>query len=177
MHPARCFVVAGLPGSGKTTRATQLVERFGAVAMSADDWMDRLGVDIWDEGTRRQIEMIQGDHAEMLLRGGTSVVVEWGTWTRVDRDRLRLRARRAGALVHLEFLDPPLDVLWDRVRDRAREQVVGTRAISRDDLVTWSEQIERPAAEEFAEYDPMPPVRAGDHPGSPEFPYGSWRPV
>lgn len=176
MRPARLFIVCGLPGAGKTTRSTELSERFAAIRMSADDWMDGLDVDIWDEGVRQQVETIQGNVTMELLRTGTSVVIEWGTWTRSERDALRRRAAAVGALVHLEFLDAPLDVLWERVRDRAREQAVGSRAITRDDLHEWSGIIERPTADELAGYDPMPPVRAGERPGSPAFPYGNWTP-
>ena len=104
------------------------------------------------------------------------VVVEWGTWARSERDTLRALARRAGALVHLELLDAPLDELWQRVSERGYEQVAGSRAITRDDLVEWSATIERPTDDELGTYDPMPPVRAGELPGSPAFPYGSWSP-
>ena len=75
MHPARLFVVCGLPGSGKTTRAIELAQRFGAVRMSADDVLARLGVDIWDEATRARVEAVQCDETERLMRIGCSVVV------------------------------------------------------------------------------------------------------
>lgn len=175
MHPARLFVLCGLPGSGKTTRAIELEHRFGATRLSADDVLSAAGTDLWDELARTRIESVQRALAERLLRLGTNVVVEWGSWSRAERDELRAAARRAGALAHLEFLDAPLDVLWERVRSRAPR--TGTRAITRQDLTTWSELIERPADEELAMFDPMPPVRAGGRPGSPGFPYGSWQPT
>ena len=176
MYPARLFILCGLPGSGKTTRAEQLEERFGAVRMSADDWMERLGIDIWDAEARARLEAAQGDLVAPMLRTGTSVVVEWGSWSRSERHALRDIARTAGALVHLELLDAPVDVLWERVSTRGREQLAGSRAITRDDLVEWSDQIERPTDDELADYDPWPPVRAGELPGSPAFPYGNWQP-
>lgn len=176
MHPARLFIVCGLPGSGKTTRATEIAERFGALRLSADDWMEQLGVDIWDEDARADVEEIQGDLTMTLLAAGASAVIEWGTWTRAERDRLRDRAVRAGALVHLELLDAPVDVLWARVSARDRERHVGSRAITRAELEQWSTIIERPTADELASYDPMPPVRAGVRPASPAYPYGDWLP-
>lgn len=178
MHPARLVVVCGLPGAGKTTRATELATRFAAVRMSPDDWLERLGIDVWDENVRSRIEAIQGDLAVDLLRTGASVIVEWGTWMRSERDGLRRRAIDAGALVHLEFLDAPVDTLWERVRSRGREQRpgIGSRAITRDDIEVWSDTIERPDADEFATYDPLPPVGAGERPPSASYPYGSWNP-
>lgn len=176
MHPARLILVCGLPGAGKTTRAVELEARFRAVRMSPDDWLDRLGIDIWDATARGRIEQLQGGLTTDLLRAGTSVVVEWGTWMRVERDALREAAARAGALAHLEFLDAPVDVLWERVRARGREQAVGSRAITRDDMIAWSNTIERPDADEFAAYDPLPPVVAGDRRSSTSFPYGGSAP-
>lgn len=176
MHPARLFVLTGLPGSGKTTRAIELEERFRALRQSADDWMSELDIDVWDEQARTRVETIQRDQTTLLLRAGTSIVIEWGTWARSERDGLRALARAAGALVHLEFLDAPVDELWDRVRNRGREQVAGSRPITREDLQGWSAMIERPTVDELHRFDPMPPVRAGERAGSPAYPYGSWRP-
>ena len=48
--------------------------------------------------------------------------------------------------------------------------------ITRADIEEWSRLIERPRADELGSYDPMPPVRAGERPGSPAYPYGSWCP-
>lgn len=176
MHPARLFIVCGLPGTGKTTRAIELCERFGAIRLGADDWLERLGIDLWNADARERLESSQADIAIRALTVGTSVVVECGTWARGERDDLRGRAIGAGGLVHLELLDAPVDELWERVRARGREQALGTRAITRDDLTAWSDQIERPTPEELATYDPWPPVRAGAQPGSPAYPYGSWQP-
>jgi predicted kinase len=171
MHPARLFMVGGLPGAGKTTRARQIAERFAAVPMSSDAWMERLGIDIWDQQARGRIESTQADLTIDLLSGGTTVVVEWGLWTRAERDRLRARAVAAGAFVHLEFLDAPLDELWDRVRDRGREQQIGSRAITRADLDEWSRVVERPASDELASYDRAPTVRTGTRLPDLAFPY------
>ena len=41
------IIVCGLPGSGKTTRAKALEREHGAVRLSADDWMDDLGLNLW----------------------------------------------------------------------------------------------------------------------------------
>lgn len=171
MHPAAIFLVSGLPGTGKTTRSIELAERFGAVRMCPDDWMERLGIDIWDSDARARIETIQRDVSHGLVRLGTSVVIEWGLWTRTERDEIRLATRAHGGLVHLEFLDAPVDVLLTRIEERAREQVVGSRAITRDDLEAWSAAIERPTPDELAMYDPMPATRAADSTSAPTFPY------
>lgn len=49
MSQARLIVAAGLPGSGKTTLAHQLEQTYAAVRLSADDWMESLGINLHGE--------------------------------------------------------------------------------------------------------------------------------
>lgn len=176
VHPARLFVLCGLPGSGTSARAIQIEERFGVVRLSVDDATATFGVDVRGDAAPAQLTTWRRRLATDLLRRGTGVVVEWGTWSRRDRDELRSIARTSGARVHLEVLDAPLDVLWERVRAGDREHELGGRPVTRDDLERWSSELQRPTADELTEFDPMPPVRAGDRPGSPAYPYGTWCP-
>lgn len=147
----RLVVVCGLPGTGKTTVAAQLAEEHGAVRLSADDWMDDLGIDLWDQERRAALEALQWKVARSLLAQGAAVIVEWGSWSRAERDELRTTARSLGAAVHLVFLDAPVDELWRRIRERGREHP----PITQDDLEAWSQVIERPTADELALFDPL----------------------
>jgi len=58
-----------------------------------------------------------------------------------------------GTAVEL-FLDEPVDVLSPRVRNRCREQAVGSRPLTLVDLEGFAEQFEAPDAEELATSDP-----------------------
>lgn len=49
MSQARLIVVAGLTGSGETTLAHQLEQTYAAVRLSADDWMESLGINLHGE--------------------------------------------------------------------------------------------------------------------------------
>ena len=95
----RLVVITGLPGSGKTTLATELAAAMPAVRMSPDDWMMASGIDLWDEAARAKIEAFQLTLSLDLLRAGNNVVIEWGTWAREERDALRDAARSIGATV------------------------------------------------------------------------------
>ena len=105
---------------------------------------------LWDSEARERIEKLQWTLAQELLSLGQNVVIEWGTWARSERDFLRMGARALGAAVELHFLDAPVEVLFDRIRRRKMESPPATL----DDLMKWSEIIERPSVEEMALFDP-----------------------
>lgn len=148
------MVITGLPGSGKTRLATQLAADLPAVRMCPDDWMMSAGIDLWDEAVRNRIEGLQLDLTLDRLRSGTNVVIEWGVWSRAERDALRAAARAVGAVVELRGLEAPVDELWRRIVDRDLEGRWGSRSITREELETWCSRYEPPTAAELATYDP-----------------------
>lgn len=146
---ARLLIVCGLPGAGKTMHARRLAERLHAVRMSADDWMNALAVNLWESEVRGRIEALQWTLSQELLAQGLTVIIEWGTWGRGERDALRLGARALGAAVELHYLDAPVDVLFERIRARNREDP----PITREALLDWKSRFEAPTAEELALFD------------------------
>jgi predicted kinase len=146
---ARLIIVCGLPGSGKTTHAKALEGQLRAVRLSPDDWMDALSLDLWDEERRAKIEAVQWALGQELLALGLTVIIDWGTWGRRERDILRLGARALGAAVELHYLSAPVDVLFERVRSRGAEKP----PIERDALSRWSEMFQPPTPEEMELFD------------------------
>lgn len=146
---ARLVVTCGLPGSGKTTVAKKHAAAMSAVRFSPDEWIPALGLDIWDQTLRFNIEAIQWGLAQELLGLGVNVVIDFGSWAREERDVLREGARALGASVELVFLDAPLDELYERVTKRGGMDPPMTRA----HFDEWNEIIQRPSAEELALFD------------------------
>ena len=121
--------------------------------MCPDDWMTAAGIDLWDAGVRARIERFQLDLSLELLAEGRSVVIEWGVWTRAERDALRDAARQVGATVVLRHTSAPVDELWRRIVERDREGRWSSRSITRSELEGWWRAYEPPSADELATYD------------------------
>lgn len=153
-YQGRLVVITGLPGSGKTTLATELATSMPAVRMCPDDWMRSSGIDLWDAGVRSRTEQFQLDLALDMLRAGDNVIIEWGVWAREERDALRDAARAVGAAVELRHVSAPVEELWRRIVARDLEGRWGSRAISRRELEEWSAAYEAPTEEELGTYDP-----------------------
>lgn len=151
---SRLIIVCGLPGSGKTTRAKELETRHGAVRLSPDEWMDALGIDLWDEARRAGVEALQWQLARQLLARGLTVIIEWGTWGRSERDRLRTQARALGANVELHYLSATVDELLERVQRRGME----SPPITREALLGWMQIFQAPTPDEVALFDAPTPV-------------------
>jgi predicted kinase len=146
---SRLIIVCGLPASGKTTLAKELESRLRAVRFSPDEWMDALLLNLWDEERRGKIEALQWKFAQELLALGVTVIIEWGTWGRTERDTLRLGARAVGAAVELHYVSAPADVLFDRMQRRGVERP----PIERDAVCRWFEIFQAPTPEEMALFD------------------------
>jgi predicted kinase len=96
---------------------------------------------------RLQDHMLQ--HGETLLRAGVSVVVEFGSWARRERDAIRQIAVHVSAPTELHFVDAPLSELARRVRARGGSDA---KSLVEDVLLKFPEKFERPSAEEAALY-------------------------
>jgi predicted kinase len=149
MMAGRLIIICGLPGAGKTTRAKALEGSLRAVRLCADEWMDALGINLWDQAARSKVEALQWTLGQRLIELGQTIVIEWGMWARSERDALRNAARTLGASVELHYLPAPVEELIKRLKARGMEDP----PITRDQLEMWVNTFEAPIADEAALYD------------------------
>jgi predicted kinase len=150
----RLVLLCGLPASGKTTLARQLAESYRAVRLNPDEWEAALDVDPFDGGFQARLEAEFWELTKRLLLLGTSVVLDWGFWTRAERDEKRDAARTLGVAVELRFLDAPHEELVRRVVAR---HAAGGIAITESHMERYRGDFQAPTEDELALYDrPLP---------------------
>ena len=145
----KLIIICGLPGAGKTTHAKTLEQSLRAIRFCADEWIEALNLNLWDEVVRAKVEALQWTLAKRFLAMEQTILIEWGTWAKSERDALREEARALGATVELHFLSEPVDVLFERIQRRGAEQPV----ISREQLDHWDTIFNVPTEQEVALYD------------------------
>lgn len=107
----------------------------------------------WVKAHRPLVERIQWALALRTLALGVNVVLDWGLWTREERDRYRTEAQERGARVVLCVLDPSRDELVRRLNDRNAALPAGTFRID-DALLDFAmERFEQPTSAELALFD------------------------
>lgn len=162
---AELFLIVGLPGSGKTTRARQLAAAHRALRLTPDEWMITLFDGIQPEGKRDLLEGRLIAVALQTVRLGTSVVLDFGLWSRDERSALRSLAASAGSTCHVVYLPVSPDVQRARVAHRQATAPRSTFPMSDADLVSWRRQFEAPEDSELnGSAIPGPP------PGWPNWP-------
>jgi predicted kinase len=128
-----------------------LAARHGAVRFNPDEWMIDLGIDLFDEPFRYRLEQRMITLATELLARNGRVIIEFGSWSRRERDQLLAVGRAAGAHVELHVLEPQVEELWRRLAKRNDQpgEVPIDRLTLADYLASW----ESPDENELRQYD------------------------
>ena len=142
-------ILAGLPGAGKTTLARKLEMDEHALRLTPDEWMARIVGDGWDDKRRAAVEATMWEIAARVLTLGISVVLDFGFWTRAERDDFRARAQALGADARVHFCDVPYTELVRRLEARNANLPPDTFAVTAKDLDEMIPHFERPTVDEL----------------------------
>jgi predicted kinase len=169
---ATMFLMVGLPGAGKTTRARELAVTHRALRLTPDHWMVPLFGDSMAGGKRFALEGRLISVALQALPLGTSVVLDFGLWGRDERSALRWLAQSAGGASQVIYLPVDKDVQLARIAHRQATEPHQTFPMNEADVDQWREQFQVPDAAELGDGEvPDPPAGS---PGWPEWAADHW---
>ncbi len=147
------FLLAGLPGSGKSTYARRL-EADGVVRVSVDAEMmsrhGRIGVDYPADAHVRLLGPVLAWASERLIaevRGGASVVFDHGLGNRRDREELKRIVESAGATWRLVVFREEVSTLLQRLARRQGEDPCDSMPITPEMLAYLASVYEEPSEE------------------------------
>ena len=144
---AALHLMVGLPGSGKTTEARKLENQYKALRFTPDEWQYFLfGHDI----SASAVDPALIDGAVKALQSGVDVILDFGFWTKSERDGFRQKAHSLGADSKIHYMDVPNSIIWQRLS--ARNKLAGKNAVfyvSKEDFEQWSGLFEIPTKEEL----------------------------
>ena len=163
------YLIVGLPGAGKTTRAKELEVSESALRLTPDDW--QMAIFRGDSPTRwrsreraDQRDLIEGKLVEIGMRAGQvgiNVVFDFGLWSKDERSALRWIADSLGLRAQVIYL--PIDYEEQRKRITGRYgSKPGQFQTSDAELKQWQVQFQAPDQEELlgAEIPSVPPEHA-----------------
>jgi len=148
--PATLFLIVGLPGAGKTTRARELEIAHCALRFSPDEWMIPLFEESDGDGKRDQLEGLLINAGLCALAVETNVVLDFGLWGRDERNALRSLGTSVGAGVEVVYLPVDEATQRQRVEQRFLARPGQTFPITEFDLAQWRAQFEEPTGSELA---------------------------
>ncbi len=150
------YLLVGLPGAGKTTRAKELEVSESALRLTPDDWQmaifDSDSPTRWRSKERAdQRDRIEGKLVDVGMRAaqlGLNVVLDFGFWSKDERSALRWVAASLGVRAHLIYL--PTSHQEQRVRITGRYGTEpGQFQMSDVELEQWQAQFQAPDQQEL----------------------------
>jgi predicted kinase len=144
-------LIHGYLGAGKTTFARQLERDIPAIRFSHDEWMVRLcgdnpPVERFADYYRRVYEQIE-EIWPRCLKFGVDVVLDFGFWSRDERDATREKISALGAVARLCRLSCPEDEAWRRIEQR-NTNLQGSFLIDRNSFEAFKTRFEPLDADE-----------------------------
>lgn len=156
--PATVFLIVGLPGAGKTTRAKQLEVDERALRLTPDEWQISIFA---GQNPLDKRDIVEGELVRVGMRAaqlGVNVVFDFGFWAEDERSALRWIARTVGARSRVVYVPIEPEEQRRRVAARFANTPGQTFPISDAELATWRAQFQPPDDEELlgTEIPPAP---------------------
>ena len=146
------YLICGKLCCGKTTYAQKLKEKHNAVVLSIDEIMLPIfGLYAGEKHDDYVASVKQYLFAKSLelVRVGVNVILDWGFWTKAERDRAKALYKSENIPCELHYLDIKDEVWQTRIEKRNRAVMAGE---------TTAYLVDAPLAAKFeARFEPPTP--------------------
>lgn len=125
---AKLICICGKIGSGKTYYANQLKEQENGIILSTDevtyDLTNNEQGEGYDEFARRVNLYLRKKSIE-IVNAGCSVILDWGFWTKENRNEIKKYGEDNGILVEMHYIDID-DKTWnENIEERNNKVLAG----------------------------------------------------
>ncbi len=142
-EPAILYLLVGLPGAGKTTKARQLEVEASALRLTLDEWM----IPLFGRNEQAERDALEGRLIWIALRAlklHTNVILDFGFWSKDERSSLRWIAKQIGAKSQVIYLPIDTEAQRKRVQNRFGETPDQTWQMSEEELTKWRAFFDEP---------------------------------
>lgn len=116
----KILMLKGLPASGKTTHARELVDK-GYVRVNKDDLRSMMDNGKWSKGNEERVLRLRDQIIRVAVNSGSNVVVDDTNFEDRHRERIAALAEEDGADLEVLFIDTPLEECISRNEKRANK--------------------------------------------------------
>src|SRR5947209_20436874 len=130
------YLLVGLPGAGKTTKARQLEVEASALRLTLDEWM----IPLFGRNDPAARDVLEGRLIWIALRAlqlQTNVILDFGFWSKDERSSLRWIAKQIGAKSQVIYVPIDPETQRKRVQNHFAETPDQTWQISEEELKKW----------------------------------------
>ncbi|MEM9005899.1 MAG: ATP-binding protein [Cyanobacteria bacterium P01_F01_bin.86] len=156
---SRVTLLFGPIGAGKSFIAQQIAQRDEALHLASDKWFQTLYLPdmpnppdmSWVAPRIDRCEQMIWTLTEQAIASGIPVVLDVGLATQGAREKFQHRCESAGCQYQFVFVDAPLEVRSQRVRDRNEQaSKTGDLYVSEEIFAFTNAQFQPPTATEIA---------------------------
>ncbi|MCI9097430.1 MAG: ATP-binding protein [Lachnospiraceae bacterium] len=125
---AKLLCICGKIGCGKTYYANRLKEQEHAVILSTDevtyDLTNNQQGEGYDEFARR-VNLYLRKKAVEIVNAGCTVILDWGFWTKENRNEIKRYGENNGVLVEMHYIDIDDKTWFENIEKRNNEVISG----------------------------------------------------